>query len=199
MMLASVAQRLRMALTRGRIVKAALNPKRALVQISGLAGETKNKLELFLPFGMSAFPTGKEDVILLQIGGSRSHLVALFADSPALRIQDLQKGEFGFRDGQGQQIVFRQDKIEITTPDGKDVELTCGGDLTATISGDATIEVDGDLTSHVEGDANLTVDGAVNMTVAGDVTASAARWMLTGFVHVDGDIAATGSIEEHQP
>ncbi len=72
------------------MVSAALNPKRPLIQLSGLAGEVKTEVELFMPMGMSVYPTGNEDIVLLQVGGSRSHLVALFADNPALRIADLQ-------------------------------------------------------------------------------------------------------------
>lgn len=143
--------RLRTLVTRGRVMSAALNPKRPLIQLSGLAGEVKNQVELFMPMGMSVYPTGNEDILLLQVGGSRSHLVALFADNPALRIPDLQPGEFGHRDSNGQQVVFRKDHLEITSPlklvvkiDG-DVQLTVGGAVTGTAK---SWDLTGPLTVH---------------------------------------------------
>jgi phage gp45-like len=147
-----MAQKMRSMVTRGRVMSAALNPKRPLVQLSGLAGEEKTQVELFMPMGMSVYPSGNEDLILLQVGGSRSHLVALFADNPALRITDLKAGEFGHRDTNGQQIVFRQDHLEITSP------LKMQINVTGEVSGQASAwKLTGDL--HVTG--NITATGDV--------------------------------------
>jgi phage baseplate assembly protein V len=162
--LSHIAAALRMLASRGKIVKTALNAKRALVQLSAFADEINDKIELFLPYGLSARPPGGADVILLQLGGSRSHLIALFADDPALRIADLEEGEFGFRDRAGQQIVFRGDRIEITTPKKivmtitGDLEQNVQGDVTQTVQGDASISAEGDMTVKASGDAS--VDGA---------------------------------------
>lgn len=156
-----MAARVRSMVTRGRVVSAALNPKRPLVQLSGLADEQKTQVELFMPMGMSVYPTGNEDLVLLQVGGSRSHLVAMFADNPALRITDLKPGEFGHRDTNGQQVVFRQDRLEITSPLKMQI----------TVTGDVDIEVGGNVTGKaaswqlLKGD--LTVSG--NITAGGDV------------------------------
>jgi phage gp45-like len=147
-----MAQKMRSMVTRGRVMSAALNPKRPLVQLSGLAGEEKTQVELFMPMGMSVYPSGNEDLILLQVGGSRSHLVALFADNPALRITDLKAGEFGHRDTNGQQIVFRQDHLEITSP--LKMQITVTG------------EVRGQASAwNLTGDLNVTG----NITASGDV------------------------------
>ena len=143
-----MAARVRSMVTRGRVVSAALNPKRPLVQLSGLADEQKTQVELFMPMGMSVYPTGNEDLVLLQVGGSRSHLVALFADNPALRITNLQPGEFGHRDTNGQQIVFRQDRLEITSPKKVVINVTGEVDGTASVwrlKGD--LNVDGTITA----------------------------------------------------
>lgn len=152
-----MTQRVRSLITRGRVVSAALNPKRPLIQLSGLAGETKTDIELFMPMGMSVYPTGKEDVVLLQVTGSRSHLVALFADNPALRIQDLQPGEFGHRDTNGQQIVFRKDHIEITTTKNV-VGHAALWDLTGDVKVKGNITASGDIadkTRSMQGDRDI--------------------------------------------
>lgn len=148
-------QAMRAMVTRGRVALAAMNPKRTLVQLTGLKDETKTKIELLLPYGMSARPKGG-DVIMLQVGGSRAHLVALCADDPALRIPELEEGEFGFRDQNGQQVVFRKDKLEVTLPLKMVMEIE--GDLEMTVHGNVIQQVDGDVTSTVDGKAVVVCD-----------------------------------------
>jgi phage baseplate assembly protein V len=163
---------IRNAVTRGKIISSALssNQKYTLVQVSGLAGDVRQKLRLFLPYGMSALPKGGEDVVRVTVNGSHTHMLVLFADAGALRIVDLQNGEFGWRDYNGQQIVFRNDRIEVTTP------LK--------------------LVANVSGDLDATVGGDVNLTVTGKVTGSASEWDLTGNLKVTGNISATGDVKD---
>lgn len=150
-MIAHLARRMRQMVTRGQVALAALNPKRTLVQINGLNGEVKTKVELMHPYGMSALPDAG-DVIFLEVGASRAHIVALCADNPALRISDLAKGEFGFRDLDGQQVVFRSDRLEVTTP--KKLAITVTGDADIQVGGDADLTVSGTLVVDCD-DINL--------------------------------------------
>lgn len=116
-MLSEVGAALRSLATRGKVsATATLLTNRAVLQLRGLAKEVRNGIELLQPYGMSSRPLAGGDVLLIQIGGSRDHCVAVHADDPSLRIADLQPGEFGFRDQNGQQVVFRVDRIEVTTP-----------------------------------------------------------------------------------
>ena len=184
-----MAAKVRSMVTRGRVVSAALNPKRPLVQLSGLAGEQKTQVELFMPMGMSVYPTGNEDLVLLQVGGSRSHLVALFADNPALRITDLQPGEFGHRDTNGQQVVFRQDHLEITSP--LKMQITVTGDVDINAGGNVTGQA---LSWSLKGD--VTLDGNV-IVKDGSVTVKDGGLTVNGNVSVDGNISATGHISGH--
>lgn len=167
--LASLSQRLRMIVTRGIVTQAAINSVRTMLQVTGLSGEALANIPLLLPTGRSALPKGG-DVILVQVGGTRSHLLAICADDSTLRITDLLAGEFGDRDYSGQQIVFRQDRLEITTP------LK--------------------LVASVTGDLDATVGGNVSLNVTGSVTASAASWNLTGDLKVTGNISATESVSD---
>lgn len=108
------ANAVRLAVTRGKVQRTTVGA-RLLIQVTGLAGELFNDVELLLPYGMTAVPEAG-DVVLLQVLGSRDHKLALCADLTSLRIADAQPGEFGFRDKRGQQVVFRTDRIEVTTP-----------------------------------------------------------------------------------
>jgi phage baseplate assembly protein V len=170
----SILASVRSLLTRGRIAMSVLNPKRTLVQLTGLADEVKDQIELMLPYGMSALPDAG-DVVMLQIGGSRAHLVALCGDNPALRIPDLVKGEFGFRDLNGQQIVFRTDKVEVTTPK----------DLLITVTGKVSQSITGDLDQTVNGQTVLTCD---NINLGGT---GGKKVALDGDPVVDGKVVAS--------
>jgi phage gp45-like len=164
-----VSARLRGMVTRGKVISATLNPKRCLVQLSGLAGEIRQKIELFLPFGMSAYPSGGEDLILLQVGNSRSHLVALFADASGLRITDLQQGEFGWKDGNAQHIVLRSDRIEIVSPT-KDIFITTPV---------GNVNINGVV---IDEDGNITAPGTIN--AADEITAKNTH-TVSGHIHSD--------------
>lgn len=114
-MLEQIGRALRLLIRRGTVTGAVLNPVRVLIQASLRAGEAKQSVELFQPYGRSSFPDAG-DVLVLEVGAAPDHLVALGADNPALRIPDLQQTEFGDRDLRGQQIAFRLGWLEITTP-----------------------------------------------------------------------------------
>jgi phage gp45-like len=163
--------------TRAKLVMAAYNTAktRTLVQVKGLSGETLASIELLLPYARSAIPSGgTADLLILQVNNHRDHKVALLADDPSLRISDLAGGEFGDRDARGSQIVFRVDRLEITTP--LKLVVTTTGDLDATVGGN--------LNAVVTGNANLQA-AAFNLT--GAVT-------VTGSETISGDLTVGGII-----
>lgn len=166
-----MSQRLRMLITRGVVVQAVLGAARTMLNITGLAGEAMQNIPLLFPYGMSALPKGGA-VILLQVGGSRSNLNAICADDPSLRITDLQPGEFGFRDSNGQQIVFRVDRIEVTTPlklvanVTGDCDLTVGGNCNVVVTGNASITATG--TATIDGSSVILGDGGKKIVLDGD-------------------------------
>lgn len=132
-MMRELASRFANQLTRGKHVLSAYDPtgSRTFVQMTGMAGETLQGVELLLPFGMSAIPAGQTaNLLVFQVNGHRDHKVALMADDPALRIPGLQPGEFGFRDARGQQVVFHADHLEVTTPQKLVINTTGDTDLT---------------------------------------------------------------------
>lgn len=144
-----MGQRLRMLITRGT-VSAATVGKRTFLSVASLASETSQKIELVLPYGFSARPDAG-DVLLFQVTGSRGHLVAVGADKSGLRITDLASGEFGWQDNQSQQLVFRQDGVELKTPlkltvSAKTADVTTTGDMNLTVGGNLTVRASGTAT-----------------------------------------------------
>lgn len=109
---------LQTSITRAKHVLSAYSPGnlRTMVQLRTLAGGTLQNIELLLPYGMSARPVGQTaDLLVFRINNSLDHKVAIAADDPACRITNLEAGEFGFQDNQGQQVVFRRTGIVATT------------------------------------------------------------------------------------
>lgn len=159
-------QAVALIISRGKLCRARLGPQRTVRQVTVLKGEVKEGVELLLPPGMSAVPLGG-DVLLLQIGARRDHLVAL-VDDPACRITDLKAGEFGFRDRVGQQVVLRADHLEITTP--QKVVLTATGDVAINTTGNivltsgGTVQLGGTGARKVVLDGDPVTGGAVHAT-----------------------------------
>ncbi|MDD2794357.1 phage baseplate assembly protein [Acidocella sp.] len=100
-------------ITRGKVVLARM-AARALLQVTGLDGETFANVELLLPPGYVANPTGG-DVVLLQTNGLRSHVVALGGDSTADTVADLQPGEIGLSRN-GKTVLLRVGSVTIVDP-----------------------------------------------------------------------------------
>lgn len=121
----------RRVVTRGWVTSAQTRAGRVIVDMTLFDGERRRNVELLLPTGLSALPGVGADLVVLEVGGNRQHLVAMVADDPALRIPDLAPGEIGMRDANGQQVVFRADGIKITGALKIDIEASGPVNITA--------------------------------------------------------------------
>lgn len=102
-----------MSSTRGLVTAARVLGRRTLLDLTLQSGETVSRVELMQPTGLTALPRIGADVLVMEIGGRRGHLVALLADDTALRVLDLGPGEIGVA-GPGGQVVFRAGGMEVT-------------------------------------------------------------------------------------
>jgi phage gp45-like len=128
---------------------------RVLVQVNALNNETY-AVELLHPAGISARPKVGADVVLLQVLGSRDHLVALGGDAVGDSIADLAEGEVGMA-AFGCRVVFRTDRLEVTAP-SLPVVVTAGNGLTANVTGNAIVTSTTQIEMNAPGD-NVTVNG----------------------------------------
>lgn len=101
-------------INRGRITAARVRNGRVLVDIEMVSGDVRSRVELLQPNGFTAVPGIGAGVVVMEIGGQRGHLVAMAGDDPALRVTDAGPGEIGIRDARGQQVVFRDDGVQIS-------------------------------------------------------------------------------------
>jgi phage gp45-like len=192
---------IRTQVVRGKVVMAGYNKggQRTMLQGAGFFGEQHLNIELMLPYGMSAIPAGETaDYIYFKVNGSADHKVAVGADDPALRIPDLQAGEIGFRNNRGNQVVLRQNKIEVTAPlDDIDVTAAVGNINVAATAGNVAV-------TAAAGNISLAAAaGNVSVTASnGDITLSAKSITFTGIgggnlgLNVTGNLTlgATGSV-----
>lgn len=101
-------------ITRGK-VKISQIAGRTILQVTGLDNEVFANIELLLPFGVVASPTQGSDVLLMQVNGQRSHVVALGSDNLADAQPDLQPGEMGLRVG-SRMVILRLDHTLVQDP-----------------------------------------------------------------------------------
>jgi phage baseplate assembly protein V len=166
-------------ITRGRIAAARIRGGRTIADVQMLDGETRSRVELLLPMGMTAVPRAGADVVVLEVG-NRDHLVALLADDATLRVTGLAAGEIGLRDERGQQVTLTPDGVRVTG--ALKVTIVATGDVS--IETPANVLVTAPLTTV---DGNLTITGTLAVqggggggsTLSGNLT-------MTGTFVLDG-------------
>lgn len=154
MSLARLASAVRSMVTRARVAQSGVG-SRVIVQVVGLDKEAYS-VELLHPYGMSARPPVGADVVLLQVLGSRDHVVALGGDTVGGAVPDLAQGEFGFS-AFGCRIVFRTDRLEVSSAT-LPVTITAGNGLNATVTGNVIVASTTNIQLNAPAD-NVTVNG----------------------------------------
>jgi phage baseplate assembly protein V len=89
-----LAQRVRLMASRGRITAVDDSGGVQRVQVSLLSGERISDVQLVQLFGTSGHAPVGSTCVVLCMGGSRTHPVAIAVDHPASRIRDLEAGEW---------------------------------------------------------------------------------------------------------
>jgi len=147
-------------ISRGRVRSARIRGGRTLAEVEMADGETRTRVEVLLPMGMSAVPEAGADVLVLQVGGP-DHLVAMQADTASLRATGLAPGDIALRDKRGQMVVMNGEGVtisgalKVTIVSAGDVEITApkvkvNGDMD--VSGTLTLTGPGvNLNTHVHG------------------------------------------------
>ncbi len=143
-MLAPLARRLRLLVTRGVLKLIDDAPGIQVVQVTGLAGEVLDGVERIQQYGLTSHPHPGADAIILNVGANRAHPVVIAVDDRRYRLH-LAPGEVAIYDDQGQMVKLARGGIVTEAPKGH----VHNGDLTIT--------------------GQLTVNGSISAT--GDVTA----------------------------
>lgn len=84
-LLAPMRRRIQLMVSRGTVTRVDDGTKTQRVQLTALAGETLENVEHLQPFGLSSVPFPGAEGIVVCVGGSRDHPLALVVDDKRTR------------------------------------------------------------------------------------------------------------------
>lgn len=148
-------------------------------QVTGLAGETLEGVEVFQQYGFTTVPPEGAMAVVLPLGGRTSHGIVIATEHSAYRLQGLDSGEVAIYTDEGASIVLKRNRIiavecdewqlnckkfsvsasesaAFTTPELSTTEvLTAQGQISGN-GGMAIKGGDGGMTASFEGNINHT-------------------------------------------
>lgn len=98
-------------LVRGTVVLGNAAKKMQALQMRLLAGEVKDNLEHFEPYGLTSHPLPGAEGIAAFLGGDRSHGIVLVVSDRRYRIQSMKPGEVAIYTDEGDKIHFKRGRI----------------------------------------------------------------------------------------
>ncbi|WP_434626188.1 phage baseplate assembly protein V [Pseudomonas sp. Z1-29] len=98
-------------LARGTVVLVDALKKMQSLQLRLTAGELKDNVEHFEPYGFTSNPLAGAEVLTAFIAGDRSHAVVLVAADRRYRIQELESGEVAIYTDEGDKIHLKRGRI----------------------------------------------------------------------------------------
>lgn len=111
--LGPLARRLGNMLARGSVAAANAATKMQSLQVRLLAGEVKDDVEHFEPFGFTSCPLPGAEAFAAFFDGDRSHGVVLVVADRRYRLTALAAGEMAIHDDQGQKVHITRTGIVI--------------------------------------------------------------------------------------
>ena len=93
------------------LVKSADNIQK--VQVSGLADETLQDVELMQQFGLTSMPPAGTQVVVLPMGGETTHSIVIATENGSFRVKNLKSGETAVYDESGSTIILKQGRLKI--------------------------------------------------------------------------------------
>ena len=98
-------------MARGTVVLAAAGKMMQSLQVRLTAGELKDNVEHFEPYGMTSNPLPGAEVLTMFLAGDRSHAVVVVASDRRYRITELKPGEVAIYTDEGDKIHFKRGRI----------------------------------------------------------------------------------------
>lgn len=152
-LIAPVARRLRLVVSRA-VVRAVTDSLRMqAVQIDLLADESRDNVERFQNYGVTSHPHPGAEAIVVAVGGSRDHLVAIAVDDRRYRLS-LAEGEVALHDDLGHVVHLTRSGIVI---DGGGHQVTIVNTTKLRVEGG--IEATGDIEDRCDGPDGRTMNG----------------------------------------
>ena len=153
-MIAPYARRISNMLARGTLAAVNAASKMQGLQLRLLAGEVKDNVEHFEPYGFTSNPKGGAEAVAVFLDGDRSHGIAIVVADRRYRLTGLQTGEVALHDDQGQKVHLTRNGIVI---DGAGLPMTITNTPKVRMETDM-LECTGDIKDRCD-DSGRTMDG----------------------------------------
>lgn len=148
-MIAPFVRRLGNMLARGSVSSSNGTGKMRTLQIRMMAGEPKDDVEHFEPYGFTSEPHPGAEHVTVFFDGDRSHGVTLVVADRRYRLTGLAAGEMAINDDLGQKVHLTRSGIVIA---GAGLPMTIQNVPSTSLSGDlhvlGNIVADGDISDH---------------------------------------------------
>ncbi len=111
-------------LVRGTVVLATATQKLQALQMRLTAGEIKDGLEHFEPYGFTSHPLPGAEGIAAFLGGDRSHGIVLAVADRRYRLQALEAGEVALYTDEGDKVHLKRGRIIDIETDTLNIKAT---------------------------------------------------------------------------
>lgn len=155
-MMRPLAQRIGNMVSRGVVSAVSAALKMQGLQVKLLAGEVKDGLEHFEPYGYTSHPKSGAEAVTMFLDGDRSHGVVIVVADRRYRLKGLAAGEVALYDDQGQKIHLTRSGIVVDGA-GKPIAIqntpsvtmdTPQVTMTGNLKVNGNIVADGDISDH---------------------------------------------------
>lgn len=132
------------------------------VQVSGLADETIQDLELMQHFGFTSVPPAGTQAVVIPLGGKTTHSIIVATENGSFRVKNLKNGEVAIYDSSGSTIILKNNRVIDVECDAYNVKCK-----TYQVTASEGTTINGDVT---QADGSFSTSGDV--TASGDVSAN---------------------------
>lgn len=149
------------------------------VQVSGLADETLQDVELVQHFGFTSSPPKGCEAVILPVGGRTTHSIVVATEHADFRVKALKSGEVAIYDQSGSSVVLKHGKI---------IEIQCDQLI---INATQKVEINTPLTQvskvltakgQINGQGGMAVQGGSGASFSGNVQQTSGSFTTTGDV-----------------
>lgn len=161
------------------------------VQVSGLADETIQDLELMQHFGFTSVPPAGTQAVVIPLGGKTTHGIIVATENGSFRVRNLNDGEVAIYDSSGSTIILKNGRVIDIECDSFNVKCK---QYSVTASSGANfktpkLETDQQFVSQgqISGNGGMAVKGGKGASFSGDVN------QTNGSFKTSGDVTA-GSV-----
>lgn len=166
-LLAPYVRRLSNMVARGSVSLVNAATKMQSLQLRLLAGESKDDVEHFEPYGLTSHPQPGAECVALFLDGDRSHGVVVCVADRRYRVKGLASGEVILHDDQGQSVYLMRGGIKLTDKAGSTVVMQGDGSGSMTFAAGLTINANSKIVGTLEVTQDITSDASI--TAAQDV------------------------------